>query len=677
MKIRTQLVSLSLLAVACGGDLTQDSAPPEQGNLNGVAGPTDPEPADTPADTDEPQTSPEPGGDAVTPNPLGSPTPQDGTLDPTLPTTPLPAPEPPPLPAWSASIGSWCGPADDQTVWLVANPDASACGVQAPNIYGEGELEGFSVELTAEQLGQMPASLVVPVRYCENRLCETIEATLDLTGYTEGAGAAGSWQLTLSDGVILDGTLDADWCDWDEHLPPHPEGNRLAGAIRIEEVAIYQAVKIQLVENTELVEDLNAPIVAGRPGLVRVFVTPEDDFEPHEIRARLTLQNPDEEEPQVFDQMLMVEEESFDSSLNSTFNFEVPGDVITPDTSFSVELLETTPCAETGDVTDGARFPPSDYEDLRAIVTGPIKVEVVPVRFEDFLPDTSDEQMELFERRLMQVFPVSSVELTVREEPVTTNSSRLDVLLDQMRELRSREEPPLDVSYYGLVNYTDTFRQYCSGSCVLGIAGLPRNLTGGTGTGIGYSGEISAATFVHEVGHVYGRQHSPCNVGGDSNYPYPGGAIGSWGYDIFEGDLYEPDEFADFMSYCNPTWVSDYVYAELAEFSQGLNERALQNFIVGTPTTWRSMLLRGDEPPTWGLTRELLREPEGLPETAYVVDSFGQVVETVTVYRTVAADSPLNLVDVPEPNNSNWWGIRLASGELLDFAKGPSIDPLY
>ncbi|MEO5511916.1 MAG: hypothetical protein ABIS27_14900, partial [Longimicrobiales bacterium] len=83
--------------------------------------------------------------------------------------------------------------------------------------------------------------------------------------------------------------------------------------------------------------------------------------------------------------------------------------------------------------------------------------------------------------------------------------------------------------------------------------------------------------LAHELGHNWGRRHSPC--GGptflDSRFPYPGGNIGVFGFDTWTNRILTPD-LPDVMSYCwlplayNPSvprrWTSDYTYQGVLEY---------------------------------------------------------------------------------------------------------------
>ena len=90
----------------------------------------------------------------------------------------------------------------------------------------------------------------------------------------------------------------------------------------------------------------------------------------------------------------------------------------------------------------------------------------------------------------------------------------------------------------------DSMMSYCSWGCVLGLGYVPEQPGGGwwgtlSAIGLGYAGELSAQTIIHEVGHNHGRLHAPCEVSDpDPNYPYPNGSIGVWGaFPTFERSL--------------------------------------------------------------------------------------------------------------------------------------------
>jgi hypothetical protein len=117
--------------------------------------------------------------------------------------------------------------------------------------------------------------------------------------------------------------------------------------------------------------------------------------------------------------------------------------------------------------------------------------------------------------------------------------------------------------YYALINI-------CAGG-VDGAAGIAPGTPGPTkgngparvSTGVWTSLGSASGTFVHEVGHNQGRPHAPCGGpdGPDPNYPYANARIGAWGFDIVGQQFKNPNNYVDYMSYCNPDWVSDYNYS--------------------------------------------------------------------------------------------------------------------
>jgi hypothetical protein len=84
---------------------------------------------------------------------------------------------------------------------------------------------------------------------------------------------------------------------------------------------------------------------------------------------------------------------------------------------------------------------------------------------------------------------------------------------------------------------------------------------------LGYTGDDSASTMAHEIGHAHGREHAPCGgaQGVDRGFPYKGGGIGVWGYNILDKSLVSPSQGKDMMGYCQPEWVSDYTFTALHE----------------------------------------------------------------------------------------------------------------
>ena len=79
----------------------------------------------------------------------------------------------------------------------------------------------------------------------------------------------------------------------------------------------------------------------------------------------------------------------------------------------------------------------------------------------------------------------------------------------------------------------------------------------------------------HEIGHTFGRQHTPCGgpANPDANYPIVGGTLEQPGHDVFAwatglttSATTLPASTGDVMGYCNPVWSSAYTYSNVLNF---------------------------------------------------------------------------------------------------------------
>jgi hypothetical protein len=584
--------------------------------------------------------------------------------------------------AWTGSVGSWCGPVEEQTLWLNARPQAAACEVVSQKLYSaasEDTAEGLTLKLDPQSLGVLPTVLRVPARYCAAgaTTCSDVQASLSIDSYTPGQGIRGSWTFTPPGQAELRGQVDASWCNWDDFLPAHPEAERLARDIEIKEVSVYQGVKVPIVRDAQAVATRNADLVQQRESLLRVFVEPAPGFQSRAIAVRVTLQD-EAEKPRHFEQIINVSGPSKDEDGASTFNLELPKDAFNPGTQYSVELRETSRCTALAGIPVGARFPEQGMAPVGARRTGPIKVMLVPVRYEadgsGRLPDTSPEQLQQMTKRLYSMYPTTEVMLSVRNT-VATDRTDLSDMLDQMRELRAADAPPSDLSYYGLVRQAETFGDYCQGTCTTGIAGFgSMNGTAAAGMGVGFP-ETAAGTFVHELGHIYRRPHAPCGGAGapDESYPYPNAGLGSWGYDFQTRELFDPTTHVDFMSYCSPDWISDYNYQQILERIVVMNQRAFSRRITsGTPPSYRTLRVAHSGQARWGLDLGPQLDPPGDPIKLKALDTQGSLVELSATFE----DGPDGEQSYFVPAGQlDWQAIQVPGGPLVPYSDATQNKP--
>ncbi len=360
--------------------------------------------------------------------------------------------------------------------------------------------------------------------------------------------------------------------------PDATQAPRLAGGLSITEVAVLQAVQISVARDGVPVTSRNAPVVANRTALVRVFVTPDASWSSAAITGELVMTTSGGE-PALFSETETIAAASTPEDISSTFDFLVPADQITTDTTFSVRLVDPTAAPLATDAEHDARYPRDGSSAALGAQSdaGGIEIVLVPVQYDrdgsGRLPDTSPAQLAVIETLLTSIYPLSQVTLTVRA-PVPWNrrltwsgNFNFGSLNQLLIDLKAADGATSATYYYGMVRPADTYSDYCGGSCVAGQAFVVSNPESGgqrVGSGVGYTGERSAFTLAHEVGHMHGRSHTPCGTSSsDSAYPHDGGYIGVWGYDPRSGTLLPPDVTSDLMGYCKDKWISDYTFAAL------------------------------------------------------------------------------------------------------------------
>jgi hypothetical protein len=494
----------------------------------------------------------------------------------------------------------------------------------------------------------------------------------DLTTNRAHCGACGNLCGDIEEcvaGVCRDTRPDGDNC------------GGLARGIDVTKVTLSQAVDVALFDGATAVplEQRSADVIAGRAALVRAFVTPGPEFSARELSFRVHLESSGSPS-RVVHHKRVVSGASTEDSLDSTFQVEVPADAITTDTKFWVELVEcaAAPSANAGIV----KIPELASQALGARKTGIVKVGFVPVKHDGRLPDTSPEVLKFYTDAVLAQYPITGIESFVTTQIDSGwSGTQIDLgdILDRVADKRVTDDPPDDVYYFGLIKPAETFDAYCNFGCTTGVAfelidTSPFYVAARAGIGVAYGDDVSAETFVHELGHNQGRAHAPCGIDGpDTDPTFPKDAahdearIGVWGYDMFGKSLKDPSEYVDFMSYCAPTWVSDYTYRAITERVAEVNEASAspKRVGVGDPVAWVGMRVtpRGA---TW--TRGTTTQPgDDLPvETGVVYDAQGQALTHVDVFRVNMSENAGYVLYVP-PQQPGWFAVGLVGGPTLAY----------
>lgn len=367
---------------------------------------------------------------------------------------------------------------------------------------------------------------------------------------------------------------------------PPPTG--LASGVRVRHVALFQGVKVPLATDGAASPSQPTPVVSGREAVVRAWVegTLTTQVGLLDVSTGDQTTTLEAAAPEVFPDVPGLQ----------ALTFQVPASLVQSEARYRVRITTRTggEHASPGVLHD-ARYPADgSAAPLGAQANpGPLKVVLVPVQYDTDgshrLPDTSPEQVERMRSLLHALYPATEVEIVVRE-PIAwnvglkiTNNLDLGALNSRLADLRASDGAPFEAYYYGLISPAATLSEHCGRvrfvSCTTGQSWLvsdPSDEDIRVGSGMGFSGDDSVWTLTHELGHMHGRAHAPCGASGDSNYPYSNALIGTWGYDATTGTLVDPSATKDFMSYCDPTWVSDYTWKALYERIAAVNALAFR-----------------------------------------------------------------------------------------------------
>jgi hypothetical protein len=401
---------------------------------------------------------------------------------------------------------------------------------------------------------------------------------------TSGSGSGSSSSATTGESATTDAGTTDPGTTTGAPFEPYPARN-----LKVARVLASQGVAIPIAENGEWVggADRNAPIVARRRTMIQAVWEREPGFEAREIRGVLTLTLADGT-TQVASQTVLVDNDSNERFLNRSFYWVLPPEFIEPNLRFQIELFETQPGYEDQPDVGSKAFngEPSpvgvedSYMNLRAVI--------VPIRHESSsgcvgeAPTVTDADLEFMAKEINAQNPVEFVDIRVTE-PVTYQGalSSFSPLLNFLATEVRPNDPDEDVSeyYYGVVRPCDGGAQGVGGQAI-DIPSFPTKSNGWSRVSMGrWYGTIGSTTetFVHEVGHSQGRRHIDCGgaAGTDPRYPYEGGDIGVVGFHIFNFSTIGTTS-KDYMTYCGPTWVSDWgwnqVYPFIEEISSWDNE---------------------------------------------------------------------------------------------------------
>ena len=312
--------------------------------------------------------------------------------------------------------------------------------------------------------------------------------------------------------------------------------------------------------------------VANRPALVRVFVGLTGAGTQGGVTGRLTRYVGGAPQDSLDAGPIVVLGSTSEGSLAETLNFNLPANWLVAGTAYVLQLDPGDTIRETNEANN--RYPAGGQAPFNFQDAPTLEVVIVPVHYARpgapaTDPPTSD--LSYVTWMPMRVYPVSRISYTLHSSVTFTGDLRAqnggagwEELLNQITTVHSFEDLNEHKVYVGLVDSVGA--DGCGGGCIAGIGWInqPNGIASKSAVGFaGFPGDRNQASPVmtHEMGHTFGRYHSPCGTtSGLGPYPYPNAVLGQWGYDNATGQLLDPDAYRDYMSYCDPAWTSDFTY---------------------------------------------------------------------------------------------------------------------
>ena len=295
------------------------------------------------------------------------------------------------------------------------------------------------------------------------------------------------------------------------------------------------------------------PLVAGRPALLRVFVSSPRANGERIPPVRATFYHGDTEVhvQEIGGGSAPIPVEIDEGAMGRSANARIPGDVIGEGLEMVIEV-------DPDNTLDGSlglvgRIPEVGRMPVDVREMPDFRLTVIPFLYEE-RPDSSileitaamanDPEGSAMLWHTRNLLPIGDMDVRLHDPVVTSTNNGFDMLIET-EAMRRMERG--------------------SGYWMAMLAPVPIGGLLGVAFGIRSWSSFSvpaARTVAHELGHNMGLYHAPCGGAGGSDplYPERNGRIGSWGYDRERGRLVTPYA-PDLMSYCRGGWIGDYHYS--------------------------------------------------------------------------------------------------------------------
>jgi len=322
------------------------------------------------------------------------------------------------------------------------------------------------------------------------------------------------------------------------------------------------------------------PLVGGKKALLRVFAT--SAYSTHEgippVKATFYEDGSELRTLTLPGRSQAIPTGVAEHALDQSSNVEIPPDIIRPGLEVVIEIdPEGTLDDELG---VAARIPADGVHEYEVHYMPTFDLTVIPFLWEED-PDSAiigyvekmEEEKEANGRlhSTYDLLPIKDFEVTAYK-PVETASNLAGALLRRTDAIRQSD---------GGAGY---FQGQMSGGRPDGVAGV---------AWLNHKSSFSIPSNLiisHELGHNLNLRHAPCGgaEGADPSYPHDNAKTGTWGYDIRNHAMRDPDRHRDLMSYCQPQWISDFYFDKALQYrrNRGYPERRAPAEATQTILLW-------------------------------------------------------------------------------------------
>ena len=351
-------------------------------------------------------------------------------------------------------------------------------------------------------------------------------------------------------GTRICATRDVETQTWLRDIDERRVSNCGDAVARV--VSAYLTQAVQSLENP-------VPLVAGKPALLRVFVTNGGmaDARRPPVSATFYRNNLPVYTAEIPGGDYSLPDRPEEGELTASSNAHIPAYVVRPGLEMVIEI-------DPGNIPDsasdiGRRLPPAGRLALEVTEVPPLDLTLVPFLWTwdpdwtlaDYAAGLSPDD-ELF-RMTRETLPVGDFHLNVREPVWSSVASEAKNTISMLVEVF-------------VVRILDGARGHymaiLPASERVGVATIPGSIS---------VSAMDGRIIAHELGHNMNLRHAPCGgpAGLDPDYPYADGTTGAWGYDLLAGSLVSPQNH-DLMSYCPPGWISDFHFVKALIYRRSL-----------------------------------------------------------------------------------------------------------